>query len=210
MSRARGWLYFDLAPLAGSRGWRAGWRRLPRRGGGCLGVAAAASASAICARTLAGSRLAACSRVARIRTAAWGSWSPGGERVLFADDGCGSGGGNAGVVVVTAGAIGAAELAVVAAVLGGQGLAAARTLADRGRVIGAGGRRLVIGCLSVQAPKVSFIFISDQRRNENKSPGAGFASGGQEPGGMPTKAPSRAWYSQLTVSERAPTRPSSV
>src|SRR5581483_2819095 len=87
----------------------------------------------------------------------------GGERVLLAGGGCGGGDREAGVVVVTAGAIGAAELAVAAAVLGGQGLAAARTFADRGWVIGAGGglagHRVPFG----SGARVPFIFISDRR-----------------------------------------------
>jgi hypothetical protein len=58
----------------------------------------------------------------------------GGERVSVAGGGRG-GGCDAGVVVVAAGAFGAAELAVASAVLGGQRLPAAGPLADGGRFI---------------------------------------------------------------------------
>jgi hypothetical protein len=93
-----------------------------------------------------------------------------GQRVGGAAGGRRSRGQDAGVVVVAAGTLGAAELPGPATVLDGQGAAAAGPLADGWRRCA---RYLVIGGIAGHDGTFrcwsGFSFISDRRRNEKKS-----------------------------------------
>jgi len=92
-----------------------------------------------------------------------------GQRVGGAAGGRPGRGQDAGVVVIAAGTLGAAELPGPAAVLGGQGIAAAGPLADARR--GGGGHPAIGGMLVMTEPSgagQAFLFISDLRRNEKE------------------------------------------
>jgi hypothetical protein len=132
----------------------------------------------------------------------------GGQRVLAGSGQAGSGGGDAGVVMVAAGAVGATELAAAAAGLGGQRAAAAGTLADRGMVTVAGGGLAGHRGAFLRQARL-FLFLSRERRNE-KNPRALVRVWGQEMGGMPARALRRAWCSQMAASSRVSARPTSV
>ena len=150
----------------------------------------AASASATWARTRAGSRPAACSRAARMRTAACRITPSSAASGSAGIGGHGCRGGDAGVVVVAAGALVAAELPGAAAVLGRQDVAAARPLADgrrrrAGRLVPVGGIAGHDGTFRYQ-PRL-FLFISAQRRNEKKEKGRA-GDGDRGPGFLPGPA----------------------